>query len=129
MYRPALLAGTIFGAIAVILGAFGAHSLKAIMPSEQLQIFEKGVTYQYYHCFALLIAGVLFTSFPFPQIKYASLFFILGIIFFSGSLYLYAYMDAKQIPVPTIGRLITPLGGLCFIIGWVALFLAIIKKK
>jgi len=129
MYKPALIAGTLFGILAVILGAFGAHSLKSIMPQEQLQIFEKGVTYQYYHCFALLAAGILFSAFPYPSIKIATVFFILGIVFFSGSLYLYSYMDAKAIQVPNIGRLATPLGGLCFIIGWVALFLAIIKSK
>lgn len=129
MYKPALVAVALFGLLGVVLGAFGAHSLKSVLPPDQLQVFEKGVTYQYYHCFALLITGILFATYPFQQIKMANLFFILGIIFFSGSLYLYSYMDAKAIPVPKIGRLITPIGGLCFIIGWVELFLAIIKKK
>ena len=129
MYRPALISGSVFGLLAVILGAFGAHSLKALLSPEQLFVFEKGVTYQFYHCFALLAAGIVFAYYPFPNIKWATIFFVAGIICFSGSLYLYSVMDAKNIAVPTIGRLVTPLGGLCFIIGWAELFLAIIKKK
>ena len=129
MYKPALISGSLFGVLAVILGAFGAHSLKSILSPEQLMVFEKGVTYQFYHCFALLATGIIFSYFPFPNIKLATIFFVAGIICFSGSLYLFTVMDAKSIAVPTIGRLITPLGGLCFIIGWIELFLAIIKKK
>jgi uncharacterized membrane protein YgdD (TMEM256/DUF423 family) len=128
MYKPALIAGTILGALAVILGAFGAHSLKAFFSTDQLQVFEKGVTYQYYHVFALLAAGILFMQYPGENIKWATVFFILGIFFFSGSLYIYTYMDAKAINVPDIARLVTPLGGLCFIAGWLLLLSVFLKK-
>ena len=84
MHRPALIAGSIFAALAVITGAFGAHALKAILPEAQLLVFETGVRYQFYHSFALLITGVAFLSFPYKNLKIATNLFIIGILFFSG---------------------------------------------
>ncbi|MBA3829131.1 MAG: DUF423 domain-containing protein [Taibaiella sp.] len=129
MYKPALVAGALLGGLAVILGAFGAHSLKQILTPDQVQVFETGVRYNFYHCFALLAAGILYSSFPFANIRWGTLFFIIGIILFSGSLYLFPVLEAKGFGIPVIGRLITPLGGLFFILGWLELFLSIIKKK
>lgn len=129
MYKPALVSGTILAALAVTLGAFGAHGLKQILAADQLQVFDTGVKYQFYHDFALILAGILFSSFPFNNIKLATVFFVLGVVFFSGTLYLFPLLEAKQVSIPVLGRLLTPLGGLFFIIGWIELFLAIIKKK
>jgi len=120
--------GALLAAIAVILGAFGAHSLKEVLAPNQLEVFETGVKYQFYHSFALLIVGIAFSAYPFGNLKLATTFFILGVVFFSGSLYLFPILEAKNVAIPTIARLITPLGGLFFIIGWVAFFLGIIKK-
>jgi len=120
-------AGALFAALAVILGAFGAHSLKAILPPDQLVIYEKGVQYQFYHSFALLITGIAFSSFPHKSLKLATSFFIAGIILFSGSLYAMTLLSVKGVSLGPIG-IITPIGGLCFIIGWVLLFLVVSKK-
>ena len=58
MYRPAMTAGAIFAALAVTLGAFAAHGLTKVLPPEKIDVFQKGVTYQFYHSFALLILGI-----------------------------------------------------------------------
>lgn len=123
-----MIAGSLFAALAVILGAFGAHALKAIMAPDQLMIFETGVRYQFYHSFALLVCGIAYASFPFKQIKTASAFFIAGIAMFSGSLYLMTLLSTSGKSIGPVG-IITPIGGLCFIIGWILLFLAVIKKN
>jgi uncharacterized membrane protein YgdD (TMEM256/DUF423 family) len=127
MYKQAMTAGALFAALAVILGAFGAHALKAKLSPEQLMVFETGVCYQFYHSFALLATGIAFLSFPYRQLKIATVFFILGILFFSGSLYA---MTALYITGGSIGAagIITPVGGLFFIVGWILLFLGIVKK-
>jgi len=128
MYKPALIAGALFAGLAVIFGAFGAHALKAILPADQLAVFETGVHYQFYHSFALLITGIVFGSFPFKHIKLASSFFITGIILFSGSLYTMTLLSTSGTSLGPIG-IVTPIGGLFFIAGWILLFSGIIKKK
>ncbi|HTM67205.1 MAG TPA: DUF423 domain-containing protein [Flavipsychrobacter sp.] len=129
MYKTALSFGGAFAGLGVILGAFGAHALKQVLTADQIQIFETGVRYQMYHAFALLVAGILFSSFPFPQIKLASLFFIIGIVLFSGSLYAMTLLKANgQVGLGGIG-IVTPIGGLFFILGWLMLVLAVLKKS
>ncbi len=130
MYKPALMAGALFAALAVIFGAFGAHTLKEtfLMPQDQLAIFDTGVRYQFYHSIALLITGIIFSSFPVKQLKLANTFFIIGIVLFSGSLYAMTLLRLSGIGLGPVG-IITPIGGLCFIIGWVLLLVGIIKMK
>ena len=128
MYKPALTAGCIFGALAVILGAFGAHALKAILPPDQILVFETGVRYEFYHAFALIAAGIIYRSFPFKPIRSATTFFIIGIALFCGSLYAMTLLSTTGKSLGPIG-VITPIGGLCFIIGWVLLALGIMKKN
>jgi uncharacterized membrane protein YgdD (TMEM256/DUF423 family) len=128
MYKPALIAGALFAALAVIFGAFGAHALKAILPPDQLMVFETGVRYQFYHSFGLMIAGIIYASFPFKPIRLASSFFITGIILFSGSLYAMTLLSTSGTSLGPIG-IVTPIGGLFFIAGWILLFLGIVKKK
>ncbi len=128
MYKQALTAGALLAMVAVILGAFAAHGLKDILPADKIDTFQKGVTYQFYHSFALLVLGIIYAYYPAGLLKTSSIMFILGIVFFSGSLYLYPLLEVKNVNIPVIARLITPLGGLCFIIGWLLLFLGIIKK-
>lgn len=127
MYKPALIAGCFFAGLAVILGAFGAHALKSMLDSQQLAIYEKGVTYQFYHSLALLAAGILFSSFPYAGLRWASWLFVTGIILFSGSLYLLSFLLSKGMSIGPAG-IITPIGGLCFISGWVLLLISILKK-
>ena len=128
MYRQAMIASTLFAALAVILGAFGAHALKAVLPPEQLMVFETGVRYQFYHSFALVICGIVYPALPFKLVKNAAALFIAGIALFSGSLYAMVLLSIKGLSIGLVG-ILTPLGGLCFIIGWVLLFLAVIKQK
>src|SRR4051812_39880807 len=103
MYRHALIAGSLFAGLAVILGAFGAHALKAVLPPEQLMVFETGVRYQFYHSFALLVSGIAFSAFPFKQVKLATTFFITGIVLFSGSLYAMTVLSINNISLGPIG--------------------------
>ena len=98
------------------------------MPQDQLAIFDTGVRYQFYHSIALLITGIIFSSFPVKQLKLANTFFIIGIILFSGSLYAMTLLRISGVGLGPVG-IITPIGGLCFIIGWVLLLVGIIKNK
>lgn len=128
MYKPAIIIGTITAALAVIFGAFGAHSLKTIVDGTQLEVFEKGVTYQFYHSFALLLTGIMYQSFPQKYLRVSTILFALGILFFSGSLYLMVGLTAAGSSIGAAG-IITPIGGLCFIIGWILLLAGVLAKK
>lgn len=124
-YSSLLRTGAVFGALAVITGAFGAHGLKPHLTDYQIAIFEKGVQYQFYHTAAMLAVALLLKQSPDNQwLKRAGWCFILGIIFFSGSLYLLACRDLLPLPVAWVGP-ITPIGGLCFILGWGMLFMGV----
>jgi uncharacterized membrane protein YgdD (TMEM256/DUF423 family) len=114
--NPALL-GSGLGALAVVLGAFGAHALKDSLAPDRLAIFEVGVRYQMYHALALLLTGVLLRGSSSPATWPTQLFFW-GTVVFSGSLYALAFGAPKMLGA------VTPLGGLALIGGWVALFLA-----
>jgi uncharacterized membrane protein YgdD (TMEM256/DUF423 family) len=110
-----------FGALAVIIGAFGAHSLKAKLSPEALEVYKTGVDYHFYHSLALFGVSILSYVLNDKRLKYAILFFSLGILFFSGSLYFIATKELHGIAIGLLG-LITPLGGLMFILGWAMLF-------
>lgn len=128
MHKGFLKTAAIIGALSVALGAFAAHGLKKIYSPDNLQVFETAVRYQFYHVFALLAAGVLYASFPGRLITWAGRLFISGIILFSGSLYVLCYVKHSEMPLTWIGA-VTPLGGVCFIAGWLMLFLAVLKKR
>ena len=108
----------IYGALAVTLGAFGAHALKEKLDTYQLEIYNKGVQYQFYHVAALLAVAFLADKIQPKTLTFAGWFFSAGILFFSGSLYLLATRSLTGLDsiTPIIGP-ITPLGGLCFLIG------------
>lgn len=129
MYRTALKAGSIFAALAVILGAFGAHALKQVLTPELLQTFETGVKYQFYHSLALLASGILYGSFSNKFIKSASSFFITGIALFSGSIYALVMLKSNgQVGLGGLG-LLTPIGGVFFILGWIMLLAGVSAKN
>jgi uncharacterized membrane protein YgdD (TMEM256/DUF423 family) len=129
MHKGFLVAGAIFGAVAVALGAFGAHGLKQIVPPETVTSFQTGVQYQMYHAIALLLAAVIFEKFPNKWMTRAGIAFICGIAFFSGSLYLLTLMKAvDQVGLRGIG-VITPFGGVFFILGWALLIVGVVKNK
>ena len=114
-------------ALAVVLGAFGAHALKGIFLPEDLQVFETGVRYQFYHALALIFAGILYKEFPGIKLIWSGRLFIAGIILFSGSLYALVCCQYYFHSVRWIGA-ITPVGGLAFIAGWISMAWAITGK-
>ena len=128
MNKRILITASLLGAIAVILGAFGAHGLKKFVDAETIGIYQTGVQYQMYHALALIAVGILAQRFENAWIHYAGFFFIGGIVCFSGSLYLLSSFRAMNKVVPTFIYPITPLGGILFILGWALLLFALIKK-
>ncbi|RYF99742.1 MAG: DUF423 domain-containing protein [Chitinophagaceae bacterium] len=128
MHKGFLVTASILGALAVALGAFGAHGLKKIVPPETVSTFETGVRYQFYHCFALFLVAILSEKFSGNWMSYAGYAFIVGIILFSGSLYLLTVLKATgTVGLSGIGA-ITPIGGLFMIAGWVCMLMAFLKK-
>jgi uncharacterized membrane protein YgdD (TMEM256/DUF423 family) len=120
-----LLAGTLSGALSVMIGAFGAHALKnKLLANGRLDVFETAVKYQFYHSLALLILGILMlVKFESKLMDYAGYSFIAGILIFSGSLYILCLTN--------IGKwgAVTPFGGLFLIAGWLLMFMAILNYK
>ena len=129
MHKTYLWAGALTGAIAVSLGAFGAHALKQIVPPDTVSTFQTGVQYQMYHSLALLATGIIYERYPVKFIKWAGICFILGIVLFSGSLYFLTLLKATAtVGLQGVG-IITPFGGLFFIAAWLFLLFGIARKN
>ena len=121
-YETTLIAGCVFGLLAVGIGAFGAHALKELLTENQrTETFELAVRYQFYHAFALVAAGVL------QRLelagRWAPIFFTIGIIIFSGSLFMLSLSGV------TLWGAVTPIGGVSFILGWGSLILGLSNRK
>jgi len=116
-----LLFGIINGFLAVALGAFGAHGLEGKISEKMIAIWEKAVTYQMFHATALLATGLLMMKYQLTSISAAGWAFLIGIILFSGSLYIYAISSVKFFAI------ITPFGGVAFLVGWVLLAIAVLR--
>jgi uncharacterized membrane protein YgdD (TMEM256/DUF423 family) len=129
MQKTYVKTACLIGALSVVLGAFAAHALKGQIPENAVNIFETGVRYQFYHVFALLATGILYQNFPNKLIKWAGILFIMGIVIFSGSLYLLTIIKATALTGYDWVGAITPLGGLSFILGWIFLFAGCSKNK
>jgi len=127
MERKIISVAALTGMTAIILGAFGAHALKKYLTIEELNTFETGVKYQMYHALFLLFLGV--NSLLDEKAK-KTIFrlIILGVIFFSGSIYLLATQTITDINFKLIG-VITPIGGILLIVAWSILFWNILKIK
>ena len=128
MQKILLSIAALSGAFAVILGAFGAHALKEKLSPEQLQTFETGVRYQMYHTFALIAVALLLEKYNNSLLNYSGYLFITGIILFSGSLYLLATKILLGIENWIWLGAVTPIGGLCFIFGWILLLINFLKN-
>lgn len=113
--RAALLAAALAGGAAVALGAFGAHALRASLSEQALATWHTAVDYQFWHALALLGVSGIARSRETQLLRVAAIAFVLGILFFSGSLYVLA------LGAPRVVGVITPIGGLAFIVGWIAL--------
>ncbi len=128
MHKTYLIIGALLAGVAVILGAFGAHGLKKVVGPETVGTFQTGVQYQMYHALALLLLAIVYQQFSNSFMQYSGLFFIGGILLFSGSLYVLAFLKAKEVVGLSGIGIITPIGGLLFITGWVLFVLGVVKK-
>ena len=128
MNRIFLSIASLLGALSVALGAFAAHRLKESFPPDAFSIFETGIRYQFYHVFALFIVAILGEKIKHREIFWSGYCFIAGILLFSGSLYALSEMKASDISgVSSIG-ILTPIGGVFFIAGWLLLLWGVLKK-
>jgi uncharacterized membrane protein YgdD (TMEM256/DUF423 family) len=117
-YRRLAGFASLAAAIGVIVGAFGAHTLKTRIPPESLEVLKTGVQYLFVHSLACLLIVALPKSLPGNQLlKIAGLAFLTGIVLFSGSLFVISTQAVTGIEIGPFG-IVTPLGGLCFIVGW-----------
>lgn len=127
MNRTILLTAVILGVTSIILGAFGAHGLKALISPESVQTFETGVRYQMYHALFLLFVGG--SSFISEKTKTKVFYFVVsGVLFFSGSIYGLSTNVLTGFDFKSIG-FVTPIGGLLLIVAWVLLFIDFLKKQ
>lgn len=119
--RRLFVTGALFAFLGVAAGAFGAHWLRSIVPADLLTVFETGARYQMYHAFGLILAALTFARWPSSFAVAAGRLFIVGILLFSGSLYLMALTGVRWLGA------ITPLGGVAFLAGWSCLALAALR--
>jgi len=122
MTKLFLALGSVNAALAVMLGAFGAHGLKSRLTTEMLEIYQTGVDYHFYHALGLLAVGLIAYHLPDSTwIKWSGWLMLAGIIIFSGSLYVLSISGIRWLGA------ITPIGGLSFIIAWIFLTIAVLK--
>lgn len=134
MERQSILAGAFFAAMAVITGAFGAHALEGAvqlgkLTQHNIDVWHTASTYQFYHALGLIAIGIIAKVFGQSKLLNVAMWlFIIGILFFSGSLYLLSTTGITGIGTGILGP-ITPLGGLLFICGWVCVLISAMKPS
>jgi len=121
--------GAFLAGIAVMFGALGAHLLQSYLTEVDLDIWKIGVQYQFYHAVAILVTAAIYSQHNRKGLKWTYRFFLLGIFFFSGSLYSLALSDSLVGTRFSWFGAITPIGGVFFIMGWVSFFLSFFRKK
>jgi uncharacterized membrane protein YgdD (TMEM256/DUF423 family) len=126
MYKKIMITGLLLGITGIILGAFGAHTLKKMLSIEALVTFETGVKYQIYHAlFLLFLSNSLVTD----KAKSSAFYLIIsGVVCFCGSIYIIALKDIIGITIGKLG-IITPIGGVLLIAGWFVVLLNVLSKK
>jgi uncharacterized membrane protein YgdD (TMEM256/DUF423 family) len=123
MDRLFLIIGALSGAISVGAGAFGAHALRSRLEARLFEVFETGAQYQMYHALALLAVAWVASRWPSTLVNASGWLFLAGTILFSGSLYAMALSGVRALGA------ITPLGGVCFIAGWVSRAVAVTRAR
>jgi uncharacterized membrane protein YgdD (TMEM256/DUF423 family) len=123
MVKVWLFLGALFGFLTVALGAFGAHTLKNVLDEYGKSIYEKAVLYQMFHSIALFAVGILQYLFKGISFSPAGFGFLIGILLFSGSLFVLAVTGLKWLGA------VTPIGGLAFLFGWAWLLIAIARIR
>jgi uncharacterized membrane protein YgdD (TMEM256/DUF423 family) len=130
MHKRYFIYSALLGAIGVALGAFGAHGLQKITTDEKIiSSYQTAVQYQLYHSLALLITTSVADKLNTRYFRLAAIFFLIGILLFSGSLYLITLLKIQESSLVKFIGPVTPLGGLLLITGWLLLALAAINKK
>ena len=125
-HKNIAIIGVLMALIGILLGAFGAHGLEAVLSPEKLASFEVGVRYQLYHGLALLVLSLLIFKGS-AVIKQVASLIVIGTLLFSGSIYILSFATAWNFS-PGFLVFITPLGGVLLIIGWLRLLVALLKK-
>lgn len=121
MHKGLLVTAAIMGAMAVLIGAFGAHGLKAYATPQMLNTYETAVRYQFYHVFALALSGILYKEYPVKGIVTAGKLFFIGILIFSGSLYTMILLGITGFDQFNWIGAITPIGGVLLVLAWLIL--------
>ena len=114
-----IIISAVSGFTAVAIGAFGAHDLREKLSAEMLEVYKTGVLYQFIHTIVLLLLALT----DFINSKVSSIFFLIGIILFSFSLYIYSISGIQFL------AMITPVGGVCFLIGWLWFIVEVVRLK
>lgn len=125
MNKKILVLGSLLGIIAIMLGAFGAHGLKSLISLEAIQTFEVGVRYQMYNALFLLFIGG-FSPMSEKTKRIIFYFVLIGVLFFSGSLYALSINDIMNFDFKVVG-FVTPIGGLLLIIAWLLVLINFLK--
>jgi len=129
MHKTFFIFGALFGGLAVALGAFGAHGLQTITTDETIiRSYQTGVQYQMYHALALLSVAFIYEKMEFAIVKWSGYFFIAGILLFSGSLFAITALKINGKEVSHFIGILTPLGGVFFILGWVLLLIIALRN-
>lgn len=130
MHKRFIITAAFFAGLGVALGAFGAHGLQKETTDEKiLHGFQTAVQYQLYHALALLAVAILFEKLSSKWMRWAGYSFITGIILFSGSLYLLTFLKVQESSAVKFVGPVTPVGGVMFILGWIFLLVAAVKRK
>ena len=122
MVRLFVVCGSALCFLGVAVGAFAAHALKDRLQPDLFAAFEVGVRYHIYHALGLFALAWLMTQFPHPQLHFAGWLFLVGIVLFSGSLYLLSVTGVRWLGA------ITPVGGVCFLVGWLWVAWCVVKS-
>lgn len=128
MHRIFFKVAASFAALAVVIGAMGAHLLKNVLDPAGVESIKTAAYYQLTHSIALLIVGMMFRHYANKKMIYSGFAFILGLIFFSGSIYLMVALNEMGLELAKIVAYFTPLGGLLFISGWILMVLGIPQR-
>ena len=121
--KKSLVIGTALLAVAVLIGAFGAHGLKNMVEADKLVTFETGVRYHFYHGLGILILGLIQQNFQGAKLNFSLWAFLIGTLLFSFNCYLYVLTDLK------VFAMIVPVGGVSFVTGWIVLMVKLIKLR
>lgn len=128
MHKKLFRVAAFLMAVAVVLGAFGAHLLKSLLAPSLLEGYQTAVQYQMFHAIGIFIAAFLYEKYQNKKIWSAAQLFLIGILLFSGSIYARVLLSFVGITSLGLFNLVTPLGGIFFIVGWIWLLFSIQEK-